>query len=61
MITRLTQLSEAITRTEGTVDTMVSSPQIRRRRGPFSVLIMQRSGVKFTAPQDMIWKSAKLF
>jgi hypothetical protein len=51
----------AIARTEGTVDTMASNHQSRMRRGIFDVLMMQRSGLTFTAPWGMIWKSAKLF
>jgi hypothetical protein len=39
MTTRLTKLTEAIARTEGTVDTMTCSPQIRRRRDPFGILM----------------------
>jgi hypothetical protein len=60
MIKRLTQLPKAITRTEGTRDTAASSPRIRRRRGPFIILMTQRSGARFTAPRGMIWKSTKL-
>jgi hypothetical protein len=54
MITRLTQLIE------GTTNTVESSPWIIRRRGPFDILMTQRSGAKFIAPRGMIWKSAKL-
>jgi hypothetical protein len=56
---RLIQLTEAITRTEATVDTATSSPRIRWRRDISSVLMTQRSGVRFIAPQGMIWKNAK--
>jgi hypothetical protein len=39
--------------------TMVSSPQIRRRKGISSVPMTRKNGARFTAPQDTIWKSAK--
>jgi hypothetical protein len=58
MIMRSTQLTEAIARTEETVDKMASNPQ---RRGIFGILMTQRSGARFTAPQGMICKSARLF
>jgi hypothetical protein len=54
MIVRLTQLIEMITRIEGTADTVASDPQIKRRRGTFGVLMMQRSGAKFTTLWGMI-------
>jgi hypothetical protein len=60
MITRSTQLTEEIAGTEETIDSAVSNPQSRKRRGLFGVLVMQRSVVRFTAPRGMIWRSAKL-
>jgi hypothetical protein len=53
-IVRSTQLTEAIARTEETADTVASNPRIRRRRCIFGILMMQRSGAKFTAPWGMI-------
>jgi hypothetical protein len=38
----------------------ISHP-IRKRRDISVALMTQRSGARFIAPQDMIWKSAKLF
>jgi hypothetical protein len=58
---RPTQLTEAIAWTEETTDIVVSSPQIRRRKGLFGVLMMRKSGARFTVPRDMIWKSVRLF
>jgi hypothetical protein len=58
MIERSTQLTEEILKIMATT---ASSPQIRRRGGIFGIPIMQRSGARFTAPQEMIWKSARLF
>jgi hypothetical protein len=60
MITRSTQLIEAIVGIEETVDSMVSNPQSRKRRDIFGVPMTWRSGVRFTAPRSMIWKSVKL-
>jgi hypothetical protein len=60
MIMRSTHLTGAIVGTEETADSAVSNPRSRKRRGIFSVPMMWRSGVRFTAPQSMIWKSAKL-
>jgi hypothetical protein len=57
---RSTQLIEAFTRTEETTDIMPSSPR-RKRRRLFGVLMTQRSGARFTAPWDTIWKSARFF
>jgi hypothetical protein len=58
-IVRSTQLIGAITRTEGTADTVASNPLSRKRRGLFDVLMMWRS-VRFTALRGTIWKSVKL-
>jgi hypothetical protein len=44
-----------------TIEIATSSPHIRRRRDPSDALMMQISGVRSIIPQDMIWKSAKLF
>jgi hypothetical protein len=41
--------------------TAVSSPWIRRRRGISGIPMTQRSGARFTALHDTIWKSARLF
>jgi hypothetical protein len=60
MITRSTQLTEEIAGTEETIDSAVSNPQSRKRRGLFGVPMTQRSDVRFTAPRGMIWRSAKL-
>jgi hypothetical protein len=38
-----------------------NNPHSRRRRGHSAALMMQRSGVSFIAPQDMICRSARLF
>jgi hypothetical protein len=57
MIARLTQLTGVIATTEETTD---SNPWSRKRRCIFSVPMMRRSGVRFTALRGMIWKSAKL-
>jgi hypothetical protein len=57
---RSTLLTEAIARTEETVDTAASSPQTRRRRGLFGILVTQRSDTRFTTPGGTIWKNARL-
>jgi hypothetical protein len=54
MITRSTQLTEEIAGTEETIDSAVSNPQSRKRRGLFGVPVTQRSAVRFTAPRGMI-------
>jgi hypothetical protein len=61
MIGRSTLLTREITRTEEITDITVSSPQSRRKRGPSGIPTMQKSGARFIAPQDMIWRSARLF
>jgi hypothetical protein len=61
MIRRSTLLTEEIGRTAEITGIMVSSHQIRRRRDHSDAPMMQRSGVRFIIPQDMIWKSVKLF
>jgi hypothetical protein len=60
MIARSTQLTGVIVGTEETVDFAVSNPRSRKRRGLFDVLMMRRSGVRFTALRGTIWRSAKL-
>jgi hypothetical protein len=42
-------------------ETANSRPQSRRRRDSSITLMMQRSGVRYIAPQDTIWRSARLF
>jgi hypothetical protein len=59
-IMRSTQLIEVVARTEGTVDTVASNHWSRKIRGLFGVPMMRRSGVRFTTPWGMTWKSAKL-
>jgi hypothetical protein len=54
MIMRLTQLTGAIAGTEETMDSTVSNPQSRKRRGLFGVSMTRRSGVRFTTPWGMI-------
>jgi hypothetical protein len=64
MIGKSTQLIGDITRIVETADTTEiasSSPRIKRRIGIFIALTTQISGARFIAPQDMIWKNAKLF
>jgi hypothetical protein len=43
------------------VETMNSSPQSRRRRDHSIALMTQRSGLRSTSPQDLIWRIARLF
>jgi hypothetical protein len=40
---------------------MENSPRIRKREDLSDDRMMQKSGVKFTTQQDMIWKSVELF
>jgi hypothetical protein len=64
MICKSTQLIGEITKIAETADiTGITSSrlQIRKRRGISVTLMMQRSDARSIAPQDMIWKSAKLF
>jgi hypothetical protein len=49
-----------ITGIMATVEIANSSQRSRRKRGHSVTLMMQRSGVRSIAPQDTIWKSAKL-
>jgi hypothetical protein len=60
MIARSTQLIGAIIGTEETADFTVSNPRSKKRRCLFDVSITRRSGVRFTALQGTIWRSAKL-
>jgi hypothetical protein len=63
-IGKSTQLTEEITKIAETMDITgitSSNPQIRKRRGISITLMMQRSGVRSITPQNMIWKSTKLF
>jgi hypothetical protein len=58
---RSTQLTEVIIRTEESMDIVASSPQSRRKRGHSDVPMTLKSGVRSTALQNMIWRSARLF
>jgi hypothetical protein len=42
-------------------ETASNSSRIRKRRGISIALMIQRSGVRSIVPQDVIWRSAKLF
>jgi hypothetical protein len=61
MIRRLILLNEEIGKTAGIEDSVENSPRVRKREDLSDDRMMQKSGVKFTAQQDMIWKSVKLF
>jgi hypothetical protein len=64
MIGKATQLIGEIEKIVETADIMgiaSISPRFIKRIGISIALMMQRSGVRSIAPQDMIWKSAKLF
>jgi hypothetical protein len=50
-----------IMETTDTVETDSSNLPIKKRRGISITLMTQRSGARSIAPQDTIWKSAKLF
>jgi hypothetical protein len=54
MIGRSTLLTEEIRRTAEIAGITVSSHQIRRRRDHSDAPMMQRSGVRFIIPHDMI-------
>jgi hypothetical protein len=54
-------LNGEIGKTTGIKDSMENSPQVRKREDLSDDWMMQKSAVKFTAQQDMIWKSVKLF
>jgi hypothetical protein len=41
--------------------TVKNNSQIRRKRYPFDASMAQKSGARYIAPIDMIWKSVKLF
>jgi hypothetical protein len=43
------------------VGIMSSNSQIRRRRDRSITLLTQRRGARSIIPQDMIWRSVKLF
>jgi hypothetical protein len=53
-------LNREIGKTVGIKDSVENSHRIRKREDLFDDRMMQKSGVKFTAQQDMIWKSVKL-
>jgi hypothetical protein len=61
MIGRSILLNGKIKKTAWIKDSMENSPQIRKREDLSDDRMMQKSGVKFTAQEDMIWKSVKLF
>jgi hypothetical protein len=54
-------LNGGIGKTTGIKDSVENSPRIRKREDIFDDRMMQKSGVKFTAQQDKIWKSVELF
>jgi hypothetical protein len=60
MIAKSTQRTAVIVGTEETVDSMVSNSRSRKRRGIFNVSMTRRSGVRFTAPRGIIYRSAKI-
>jgi hypothetical protein len=60
-IRRLILLNGEIEKTTGIKDSMENSPRGRKREDLFDDRMMPKSGVKFTAQQNMIWKSVKLF
>jgi hypothetical protein len=60
-IGRLILLNREIGKTTGIKDSVENSPRVRKREDLSDDRMMQKSGVKFTAQQDMIWKSVKLF
>jgi hypothetical protein len=53
---RLILLNGEIGKTTGIKDSVESSPWVRKREDLSDDRMMQKSGVKFTAQQDMIWK-----
>jgi hypothetical protein len=61
MTVRSTPRNEEIRRTAVDTGTAEDHSQIRRNKDPFGALMTQKSGARFIAPMDMIWKSAKLF
>jgi hypothetical protein len=61
MIGRLILLNEEIGKTTGIKDSVENSHRGRKREDLSDDRMMPKSGVKFTAQQDMIWKSVKLF
>jgi hypothetical protein len=64
MTRKSTQLIEEIAKIMETTDIMGTASSnlwIRRRRGLPITLMMQRSGARSIAPQDIICKSVKLF
>jgi hypothetical protein len=60
-IKRSILLNGEIGKTAGIKDSVENSPRIRKREDISDDRMMQKSGVKFTAQQDMIWKSVKFF
>jgi hypothetical protein len=56
-IKRSILLNGEIRKTAGIKDSVENSPQVRKREDLSDDRMMQKSGVKFTAQQDMIWKS----
>jgi hypothetical protein len=64
MTRKSTQLTREIAKIAETVDIVgiaSSNPRIRKGRGLYIALTMQRSDTRSIVPQDTIWKSAKLF
>jgi hypothetical protein len=60
-IGRLILLNGEIGKITGIKDSVENSPRVRKREDLSDDQMMQKSGVKFTVQQDMIWKSVKLF
>jgi hypothetical protein len=60
-IGRLILLNGEIGKTTGIKDSVENSPRGRKTEDLSEDRMMPKSGVKFTAQQDMIWKSVKLF
>jgi hypothetical protein len=54
-------LNGEIGKTAGIKNSVENSPWIRKREDIFDDRMIQKSGVKFTAQHDMIWKSVKRF
>jgi hypothetical protein len=61
MIGRLILLNGEIGKTTGIKDSVENSPRGKKRGDLSDDQMMSKSGVKFTAQLDMIWKSVKLF
>jgi hypothetical protein len=60
-IGRLILLTGEIGKSTGIKDSVKNSTRGRKREDLSDDRMMPKSGVKFTAQQDMIWKSVKLF